>query len=302
MSKKMTNRPPSMNSGGGRKRNLVIVIAVVLSLFASWTLLAYSGALEPLLKQKKKAGGAMSIQSFNSNSPSKEYIYAGGRLVATEEPTSSSGCTPPAAPMLTTSVVSSVITLSWTIPSGVESFDVERSPGISLPFTTVASNLSPTTANWQDTGVGFSSVNPDGTNSVVTYIYRVSARVGQCSTASNLDWATNISYFEPLTPQQTIVKARHITELRVGINAVWKAANQTPATITWSEPAGGGPAGLECCSIKKIHIDELRTKLNQAMDAIQPGYSGAHPYGENLVQYSTPVRATHLIEMRDRVK
>ncbi|HYV03978.1 MAG TPA: hypothetical protein VFB82_05320, partial [Blastocatellia bacterium] len=158
MSKKMTNRPPSMNSGGGRKRNLVIVIAVVLSLFASWTLLAYSGALEPLLKQKKKADGAMSIQSFNSNSPSKEYIYAGGRLVATEEPTSSSGCTPPAAPMLTTSVVSSVITLSWTIPSGVESFDVERSPGISLPFTTVASNLSPTTANWQDTGVGFSSV------------------------------------------------------------------------------------------------------------------------------------------------
>ena len=61
MSRKKTNRPRLMNGSRWRKRNVAIVIAVVLSLFASWTLLAYSGALEPLLKQKK-TGGAMSEQ------------------------------------------------------------------------------------------------------------------------------------------------------------------------------------------------------------------------------------------------
>jgi hypothetical protein len=302
----MPNEKPSRQKRAGwlsnRGRRIVIAAAIALSLFAGWTLLAYSGALDPIFKQKKKPSGAVSLQSFNSNSPSKEYIYAGGRLVATEEAAGTSGCTPPTAPVLTTSAVGSVITLNWTIPPGVESFNIERSPVVSVPFSTVASNLSATATSWQDTGVSFSGVNPDGSNTVVTYIYRVVAHIGQCSTPSNLDWATNISYFEPLTPRQTIIKARHITELRVAVNAVWKAANQTPATLSWSEPAGGGPPGLECCSIKKIHIDELRTKLNQAMDAVQPGYSGGHPYAESLIQYSTPVRASHLIELRDRVK
>lgn len=58
MSRKKTNKPLPMNSVRWRKRNVAIVSAVVLSLFASWTLLAYSGALDSLLKQKKKAGGA----------------------------------------------------------------------------------------------------------------------------------------------------------------------------------------------------------------------------------------------------
>jgi len=86
MRNKKINRPRSINSGRWRNRKVGIVIAVVLSLFASWTLLVYSGAVDPLFKQKGKQSGTMSVQSFNSNSPSKEYIYAGGRLVATEEP------------------------------------------------------------------------------------------------------------------------------------------------------------------------------------------------------------------------
>ena len=302
MSRKKPSKPRLMSSRW-RKRNVAIVSAVVLSLFASWTLLAYSGALDPLLRHRGRNASPAAVQSFNSNSPSKEYIYAGGRLVATEEPTSTSGCTPPTAPMLTTSVVSSVITLNWTIPTGVESFDVERSPGISVPFSTVASNLSATTNSWPDTSVGFSGVNPDGTNSVVTYIYRVSARIGQCTTPSNLDWATNINFAEVLTPRQTLIKAHHITELRVAVNSVWKAANQTPQTIIWAEPPSGTAAGLAGFQIKKSHVEELRAKLNQAMDAIQAGYSFQNPYTDpTLFQGSTQVKAIHLIELRDRVK
>lgn len=83
MFKKKINGRRSINSG--RKRNVAIVIAVVLSLFASWTLLAYSGELDPLFKDKTRNPAPVAIQSFNSNSPAKEYIYAGSRLVATEE-------------------------------------------------------------------------------------------------------------------------------------------------------------------------------------------------------------------------
>jgi hypothetical protein len=61
-----------------RKSQIVIAVAVVLSLFAAGTMLAYSGALDSVFKQKSKKGGTVSTASFNSNSPSKEYVYAGG--------------------------------------------------------------------------------------------------------------------------------------------------------------------------------------------------------------------------------
>jgi hypothetical protein len=85
----MPNGKPSRQQRAGwqssRGRHIVIAAAIASSLLASWALLAYSGALDSVLTQKKKPSGAVSLQSFNSNSPSKEYIYAGGKLVATEE-------------------------------------------------------------------------------------------------------------------------------------------------------------------------------------------------------------------------
>src|SRR5215510_4674589 len=74
------------------------VAGVAVGLVAGWTMLAYSGALDSVFRQKGKKGGTVSTASFNANSPSKEYIYAGGRLVATEEPTTSGGCTAPPSP------------------------------------------------------------------------------------------------------------------------------------------------------------------------------------------------------------
>ncbi|MEK6287874.1 MAG: hypothetical protein AABO57_19315 [Acidobacteriota bacterium] len=67
---------------------VIIPVAFVLSLIAALTMLANSGAFDSSLRQKGKKGGTVSIQSLNANNPSKEYVYAGGRLVATEE----SGC------------------------------------------------------------------------------------------------------------------------------------------------------------------------------------------------------------------
>ena len=69
-----------------RRRQVAVATAIALSLVGAWTMLASSGALESAFSQKATNGGTVSLASFNSNSPSKEYVYAGGRLIATEEP------------------------------------------------------------------------------------------------------------------------------------------------------------------------------------------------------------------------
>ncbi|MEK6410855.1 MAG: hypothetical protein AABN34_28355, partial [Acidobacteriota bacterium] len=63
---------------------VIIPVAFVLSLIAAWTMLANSGAFDSALRQKGKQRQTVSLASLNSNSPSKEYVYAGGRLIATE--------------------------------------------------------------------------------------------------------------------------------------------------------------------------------------------------------------------------
>lgn len=65
--------------GAPRRRQVLIAATVALSLLVVWTMLAYSGA-DPL-----KPAGNKAIQSA-SPVLAKEYIYAGGKLVATEQP------------------------------------------------------------------------------------------------------------------------------------------------------------------------------------------------------------------------
>jgi Domain of unknown function (DUF4214) len=83
--KKATQRKQKVAGVERRGPRVLVAAAVVLSLFAAWTMLAYSGALDAVFRQKAKKGKTVSIAGLNSNAPSKEYIHAGGRLVATEE-------------------------------------------------------------------------------------------------------------------------------------------------------------------------------------------------------------------------
>jgi len=102
-----------------RRSQVIIAIVTGLSFVGLWTMLAYSGALDSMFRQMGKRGGTVSPESFNSNSPSKEYIYAGGKLVATEEPTASSGCSLTSAPTWNSVSTSlSGVTLTWTVPTG----------------------------------------------------------------------------------------------------------------------------------------------------------------------------------------
>ena len=167
--------------------------------------------------------------------------------------------------------------------------------------------------SYTDGTVSFVSLNSDASNSnlIMTYIYQIIAYDASrlCPQTSRRNLATNIWFGEAIRGvipgPQTVVKAYHVTELRVAVNAVWKAANQTPATITWTDPQSGTPQGLYLFTIKAAHVDQLRSKLDQALNAINSdlviGYTDPSPI-PTPPSGSVLVRAVHFNELRLRVK
>ncbi|MEK6289427.1 MAG: hypothetical protein AABO57_27250, partial [Acidobacteriota bacterium] len=79
MSGKKTSQKKRSGLLTRRRPQVVIAVGFVLSLIAALTMLANSGAFDSSLRQKGKQRQTVSLASLNSNSPSKEYIYAGGR-------------------------------------------------------------------------------------------------------------------------------------------------------------------------------------------------------------------------------
>lgn len=96
MSKKVARQRKNRAKKASRKgirRPTIVICALLLLIFvfgvtAQWKILP--GSSKPMAIAPAPQTG-----SFNAQSPSKEYIYAGGRLIATEEPGGGGGGTPP---------------------------------------------------------------------------------------------------------------------------------------------------------------------------------------------------------------
>ena len=313
MSKKQLLRKNSARASGSRKRRLAVAITLALVFIVSVSLLAQVNSR----RRSKGASGEVSEASLSAGSPSKEYIYAGGRLVATEEP-ASSGCSVTSVPAWTAVTTNSAgVMLGWTVPTGAALFDIQRTPVLGGTPNTIASSLAPpagaSTMTYQDFGIGSPiALNLDGSNSssIKTYIYRIIAYDGlrTCSQTSSLNLATNISFGEAingLSPgSQTVVKAYHLAELRVGVNAVWNAAALTPTTITWTNPAGVNPQTIATAKILGAHIDELRTKLDKSLNAINHDlvipYSDPSPLATGATGLN--VKAFHFNQLRQQIR
>jgi hypothetical protein len=210
-------------------------------------------------------------------SPSKEYIYAGGRLIATEEPN------PMVAPtnLVTDTFSSSRIDLTWTAAPGAHHYQVERAPNLGGTFTVLNSNVSTTT--YTDNTV----------TSVNAYLYRVRSAdaVGNLSAPGNIDVSTAITFTDnPLSAGTTLVKAVHVTELRQAVNAVRAAANLSAAT--WTD------SSLTNVTIKAVHITELRTNLDQALTALG---LPAGSYTDTSLS-GVVIKKVHVDEVRQRVE
>jgi hypothetical protein len=253
----------------------LLILTLIAAVMAQWNILP--GISRPL------APAPAPSSSFNANSPSKEYIYAGGRLIATEEPTNGNSSLAAPAALSATTISGAQINLSWTVASGaVDHYQVERSQSLNGPFTMLSPN--PTSPSFIDNTV----------TSGTAYLYRVKAvdASGNASIYSNLDLATAINFTDdPLLANTTVVKAQHLIELRQAINAV-RALAGLPAS-SWTDPSPQG------AFIKKVHIEELRASLDQALAALG---LPVQPYTDPTLTTRTFIKKVHFHELRERVK
>jgi hypothetical protein len=214
------------------------------------------------------------------SNPSKEYIYAGSKLIATEVPTTLLAPTALIATTLSNLPVAQVNT-SWTATAGAHHYEVERTTNIAANYTTVNSNVTAT--NFTDTTV----------SSVVAYLYRVRAvdSSGNVSPYSNVDLATAISFVDDtLQAGATTIKADHITQLRQAVNAV-RAITTSLGQVSWAESITPG------VSIKASHIQELRTKLDDARSAL-----GFGPCAYTDASIGQLIQKVHIDQLRQCVK
>jgi hypothetical protein len=281
MSKKNTKRlqPRRWRVGVGRRRYLLVGS---VGLIAVLGLVTAAGPWRTSLSRTRVGSLFFSPPPPPlppPGSPSKEYIYAGGRLIATEEPN------PMVAPtnLIADTFSNARIDLTWTAAPGAHHYQVERAPNLGGTFTVLNSNVAGTT--YQDTTV----------TSVNAYLYRVRTAdaVGNLSAPSGIDVATAITFTDnPLTVGTTPVRAVHMTELRQAVNAVRAAANLSAATWTNATLTVG------TTTIQAVHITELRTNLNAALNALNlnPG-----PYTDPSLT-GILIRKVHVDEVRQRVK
>jgi hypothetical protein len=233
---------------------------------------------------------------------SKEYIYAGGRLVATEEPTPPpSG--PPPTNLIATATSAASVAVTWTAPAGtVSGYVVERAQSKDGPFVQIGATPAsqPSFADAAPT----SSQPPSADSS---YLYRVRATYagGGNSDYSNKDLATTVIFTDdPLVgsndahpPPATVIKATHLTELRRAVSAVHALAG-LGAVTTWSYP---DPVSSPASSRRAIYLEDVKD-LRDRLDEALPALGRTPPAYAVLTKYVTKVGKDHFQQLRDAVK
>lgn len=285
---------------GGRVRWVKVAVVAPLAL----CVLAAGAASLRWQPVRRAVGLAPLAEPQASPTPlalAKEYVYAGGRLVATEEPAPSSG--PPPTNLVATATTATSVDVTWAAPAGaVGGYVVERAQSKDGPYvqvgTTPASQTSFTDAAPVD------SQPPTGDTA---YLYRVKATYagGGYSAYSDNDLATTVIFTDdPLVgsedahpPAATVIQARHLTELRRAVSAVHALAGLNPVT-SWTYP---DPVSSPASSRRPVYlkdVKELRDRLDEALPALgrtPPAYAA-------LTQYVTKVQAAHFQQLRNAVK
>ena len=257
-----------------------MVVGLVLCLGLSGLFLAQMKSAGLFTRTYVNPASVPLPQAGSTPALTKEYIYAGGRLVAVEEAGVPSG--PGPTNLVATATAGTTVFLTWAAPTGtISNYQVERSQSINGPFTLLSPN--PTATNFTDSTA----------SAGVAYLYRVRAAYtgGGYSNYSNKDLATTIMFTDdPLTAGVTTVKALHVTELRQAVNAV-----RTTAALqgsTWTD------ASLTGVAAKGAHVQELRTNLDQALTALGIATSAY----TDLSLPGITIKKVHIEELRARVK
>ena len=267
------------------KRRTFAIAGVILSLLGASAAVSRWGDTSTMTLGARPAP-AVSPMPLDAAHPSKEYIYAGGRLVATEEASGCSGGIVASTNLIATASSTSAVNLTWSAFTGpVDHYEVERRTTGS--FATVIFNVPPASPTVSATD---SPLSPN-----TAYLYKVRAfDSANCPSGyGNVDLATTTIFSETVTFGVT-VKAIHITELFTAVNAVRVSAGL--GTFSWPTPPAPPTVGG---AIKKDHVQLLRSNLDPARSAL-----GLTPqsYTNNPLNVGDIVNAAHIQELRNGVK
>lgn len=282
MSKKRTpHRKPPEKKARPRRVMKTAAIAILICIGAA------GGAVSRYEPLRRTLG--LSTATAPAQAPqhtlAKEYIYAGGRLIATEEPMSTATPIAPANLVATATSTTSVY-LTWNASTGggtVSHYVIERAGRSGITTLTSTSNVS----TFNDPTAQLDNV----------YRYRVRAVFsgsGGTSDYSNGDLATTFFQNDPIIGGQTMIRAKHFTDLRGAVNDVRLIAGLASASWSTPAPAYGG-------SIMGNHVDELRANLSPALASLGlPPTNYTDPVPPSLS--GKVVRAEHINELRERMK
>jgi hypothetical protein len=282
---------------GGRARRLKVAVVVPLAL----CVLAAGAASLRWQPVRRAVGLAPLVEPQATPTPlalAKEYVYAGGRLVATEEPTPAFAGPPPTnLAAIQSQTVASQVDLGWSAPAGqVDHYEIGRKASVSVTEPDVVGSTQGPVTTFSD------AASPD-----TAYLYSVRAVFvgGGRSAYSNQDLATTVIFSDdplvgsndPHPPAATVIKATHLTELRRAVSAVHALAGLGVVTSwTYPDPVSSPPSARR--PIYLADVKDLRDKLDAALPALgrtPPAYAA-------LTQYVTKVQAAHFQQIRDAVK
>lgn len=194
--------------------------------------------------------------------------------------TNDDGLGPPAN-VVATATTPTNVNVTWSAAGGASTYRVYRRTGAVYALVGETSGTS----------LGDATVSAN-----TAYLYKVRSFAGTESADSNVDLATTVIFTDPtLTAGTTPVKAAHFTELLTAVNAVRTLAGGSypPIAFTAPAPAAGG-------LIRAVHLTDLRNGLTPARSALAlPTQSFTDPVP---TAGTTPIKATHLTELRTGVR
>lgn len=185
--------------------------------------------------------------------------------------------------LVATAITTTHVDVSWNLTSGAAQYEVDRASATSGGYALLITTASTSYADTSVTGG-------------LTYIYKVRAidASARQSPFSTPDAATTIFFTDdPLIAGTTTVKAVHVSELRVAVNAMRATAGLIAMSFTDPVLTGG-------VAVKAVHIQQLRTALSQARTAL--GLSAIPFTDPTLTAGTTVLKAAHVQELRIGVK
>ena len=179
------------------------------------------------------------------------------------------------------------MSITWNAPSGA-------TPARYHVYRTT-NNITYVQVNGETTtGISYTDASVSGG---AAYLYKVRSvdASGNESVDSNKGLATTVVFSDPtITVGSTLIKARHITELRTAINAVRVLAGLSAFAFTDSTITAS------FTTVNRIHVIELRAALDAARVTL--GMAALTYTDATIIVRATRIRAAHITELRNGVK